>query len=251
MHDCAITENFTIFLDLPITFDFARAAQGGSALAWEPENGSRIGIVPRMGSDADVKWFKIDNCMVFHVANSWEEGDEVILQASRSLYTDVMNASDNVGNDDMSDQLGQLYEWRLNMKTGEVQGRHLDTAHHCDFTRISDALTGYKSRYAYAARFAEDNSGRFDAELKYDDESGALQVHKFGPGRYGGEGVFAPRKGAEAEDDGYVVCFVWDEDTETSECVVIDAQDFEGEPVARIKIPYRVPFGFHASWVDA
>lgn len=251
MHDCAITENFTIFLDLPITFDFTRAMSGGSPLAWEPENGSRIGIVPRMGSDADIKWFEIDNCMVFHVANSWEEGDEVVLQASRSLHTDVMNASENVGNEDMSDQLGQLYEWRLNMKTGDVKGRHLDTANHCDFTRISDALTGYKTRYAYAARFSEDNSGRFDGELKYDDETGALQVHKFGPGRFGGEGVFAPRKGATSEDDGYVVCFVWDENTESSECVVIDAQNFEAEPVARIKIPYRVPFGFHASWVNA
>ena len=35
------------------------------------------------------------------------------------------------------------------------------------------------------------------------------------------------------------------------ECRVIDAQDFTAEPVARIKIPSRVPFGFHAAWVPA
>ena len=60
MHDCAITKRYTLFLDLPITFDFERAMRGESMLAWEPENGSRIGVVPRMGGDAEAKWFEID-----------------------------------------------------------------------------------------------------------------------------------------------------------------------------------------------
>jgi carotenoid cleavage dioxygenase len=65
----------------------------------------------------------------------------------------------------------------------------------------------------------------------------------------GGEAVFAPRKDATSEDDGYVILFAWDEPNRQSECVVIDAQNFEADPIARIKIPHRVPFGFHASWV--
>jgi carotenoid cleavage dioxygenase len=31
--------------------------------------------------------------------------------------------------------------------------------------------------------------------------------------------------------------------------VVLDAQDFAGEPVATIHLPARVPFGFHGSWL--
>ena len=127
MHDCAITKRYTIFLDLPITFDFERAMKGESMLAWEPENGSRIGVVPRHGSDADVRWFEIDNCMVFHVANAWEEGDEVVLIGCRANRTDVANATEMVGDEavSMRDQLARLTEWRLNLSTGKVSERSL------------------------------------------------------------------------------------------------------------------------------
>jgi carotenoid cleavage dioxygenase len=168
------------------------------------------------------------------------------------MRTDISRATENAGKHvDMSDQLGQLYEWRLNMKTGEAKERHLDTGHHCDFTRINDDLAGRKSRYTYAARFDVRHDAMFNAELKYDNETGAIQVHDFGPGRWGGEGVFAKRDGAAAEDDGYVILFVWDETARRSECRIIDARNFEGPPVATIRIPYRVPFGFHAGWVPA
>jgi carotenoid cleavage dioxygenase len=42
---------------------------------------------------------------------------------------------------------------------------------------------------------------------------------------------------------------VWDDNARQSECVIIDARNFTAPPVARIKIPSRVPFGFHAAWV--
>jgi carotenoid cleavage dioxygenase-like enzyme len=190
--------------------------------------------------------------MVFHVSNAWEEGDEVVVQASRSLRTDVSRATENAARHvDMADQLGQLYEWRLNMKTGAVAERHLDTRHHCDFPRINDDLCGRRTRYTYAARFDLAHDALFDAALKYDDATGRIEVHELGEGRFGGEGVFCKRDGGTAEDDGYVVLFVWDDEARRSECVVIDARDFTAPPVARIMIPSRVPFGFHAGWVPA
>jgi carotenoid cleavage dioxygenase len=250
MHDCAITARHTIFLDMPLTFDIMRAMQGGKALAWEPENGTRIGVVPRMGSDADVKWFNVATGFVFHTANAWEDGDEVVLLASRSETTDVIGAADNSGGANNEAMTGQLYEWRLNMATGAASERALDQ-NRSDFTRINDDYAGYKTRYVYSAHFDGRRSTMFDALLKFDHETGRTQMHKFGPGRFGGEGAFAPATGGTDEDDGYVITFVWDENTQSSECVVIDARHFEAEPVARIKIPYRVPFGFHAGWVSA
>jgi carotenoid cleavage dioxygenase-like enzyme len=252
MHDCAITEHYTIFLDLPITFDFQRALAGGQMLDWEPENGTRLGVVPRHGSDADVKWFTVETSMCFHVANAWEEGDEVVVQASRSLSSDIARATETAAAGGvMAEQLGLLYEWRLNMRTGAATERYLNQKHHCDFTRINDDLAGRKTRYVYAARFDVDHGAKFNAELKYDSETGKVQVHALGENRWGGEGVFAPRDGATAEDDGYVILFLRDENAQQSECLIIDARDFEGPPVARVMIPHRVPFGFHAAWVPA
>jgi carotenoid cleavage dioxygenase len=31
--------------------------------------------------------------------------------------------------------------------------------------------------------------------------------------------------------------------------VIISAQDFISEPVARLSLPQRVPYGFHAIWI--
>jgi carotenoid cleavage dioxygenase len=52
-----------------------------------------------------------------------------------------------------------------------------------------------------------------------------------------------------AEDDGYVVGFVWNEQEARSEVWVTDARHFADGPVARILLPQRVPNGFHGTWV--
>jgi len=43
---------------------------------------------------------------------------------------------------------------------------------------------------------------------------------------------------------------VFDEASESSELVVVDAQQLDQPPVARVLIPQRVPFGFHSIWLD-
>jgi len=247
MHDCAITENYTIFPDLPLVFDLEKMMSGGGLVNWDPQNGCRIGIVPRLGDDTSIRWFEIEESFLFHVANAWEEDDEVVFQACRSNRGGIETSEDT----QVQDQLGQLHEWRFNMGTGGVTSKPIDRQYYCDFPRIHDDFVGHKNRYTYAARFRVQDMPVFDGEMKYDNETGEIQLHQFGGGRESGEAVFAPRINARSEDDGYVICFVYDENLGTSECQIIDALRFEDEPVARIKIPQRVPHGFHASWVPA
>lgn len=51
------------------------------------------------------------------------------------------------------------------------------------------------------------------------------------------------------EDDGYAIAYVHDPDRDASDLVILAAQDFTGEPVARVQLPGRVPLGFHGSWI--
>jgi carotenoid cleavage dioxygenase len=44
---------------------------------------------------------------------------------------------------------------------------------------------------------------------------------------------------------------VFDRSEGTSKLVVLDARDVGAGPIARISIPQRVPYGFHATWVPA
>ena len=62
-----------------------------------------------------------------------------------------------------------------------------------------------------------------------------------------GEPVFA--RAGKAEDEGYVLTFVYDAKRGASDLAVIDAQNFEKGPIARVHLPRRVPYGFHGSWI--
>jgi carotenoid cleavage dioxygenase len=57
--------------------------------------------------------------------------------------------------------------------------------------------------------------------------------------------------GDGAEDGGWIVNYVYAADGSESEFVVIDPRNFLGEPVARIRMPRRVPIGFHGNWLPA
>jgi carotenoid cleavage dioxygenase-like enzyme len=85
--------------------------------------------------------------------------------------------------------------------------------------------------------------------VKYDIEMGTSAEYLFGPGRIGSEAPFALRLNAKDEDNGYIVTFIADANTNTAEVLILEAKSFSSEPVARVQLPQRVPVGFHALWV--
>jgi carotenoid cleavage dioxygenase-like enzyme len=248
MHDFAVTENYSLFLDFPITLDIERIMAGGAVLEFDASNGARIGVIPRFGNDEDVRWFDVDVGVVIHTANAWEDGDSIVIQASRSKTADIAGAgtSDNVN---LKDTLGRLHEWRIDLSDDSVTERRINDVP-CDFTRVNDTYACSKTRYVYAAVFNPDRPFTFSGLMKFDNDTGESEVFEFGENRFGGETIFAPKVGSAAEDDGYLICFVQDEAEDRSECLILDAQHVSNGPVAAITIPYRVPYGFHAGWVS-
>jgi len=58
--------------------------------------------------------------------------------------------------------------------------------------------------------------------------------------------------GGGQDDDGYILVHVWDEEQQRSELLIIDAQDMgTSEPLARVILPCRVPFGFHGIYIPS
>lgn len=254
MHDFAITEHYTLFLDMPLTFRPMRIMQGQLPIKFETQNPSRIGILPRHGDNRTIRWFKISTCMLYHVANAWEEGDEVVLIATRTPDTYLFIPQEDKGEGGETEfEHFRMYRYRINLATGAVKEELLnDVDVATEFPRINDDLTGRKTRYVYASQQATYMRPRLllDGLIKYDLETGSSQVHDFGRGRFGGDSAFAPRPGGTAEDEGWLLTMVWDAVAKHSELLVIDAQNFTAEPVARVLMPQRVPFGFHAAWIS-
>jgi carotenoid cleavage dioxygenase-like enzyme len=89
--------------------------------------------------------------------------------------------------------------------------------------------------------------------VRYDLTTGGAVEHSFGtadsPGGPG-EAVFVPSMSGPADEaNGWYLGYVYDPGRNGSDLVILDASDFAGEPVARIKLPQRVPYGFHGNWI--
>src|SRR5690606_23379938 len=72
IHDFMVTENHVLFPVLPLTGSLERAMSGKPAYAWEPEKGGYVGVMRRDGDVADIRWFNVEACYVFHPLNAWE-----------------------------------------------------------------------------------------------------------------------------------------------------------------------------------
>ena len=246
MHDFVVSRDHSIFMDLPAVFDMELAMQGGMPIRWSDDYPSRFGVMPRDGSDADVQWFDIDPCYVVHTLNAHDDGDDVVVRGCR-IRELWRQSADIGGGDGAPADLPMMWEWRLNRASGKVSERQLDDRG-SDFPRVPDALVGLPGRYGYTMAIP-DESG-VGTILKYDMDDGASRTdHVFPPGHVPGEPSFVPAAGAQNEDDGFLMTFVYAGDTNTSYLVILDASDMAADPVAEIHLPRRVPSGFHGSWI--
>jgi carotenoid cleavage dioxygenase-like enzyme len=232
----------------------------------------RNGSNPRFSPKGRYHWFDGDGMVHgVHIAagaasyrNRWVR-TKAFLEEEREggpLWTGVTERPDfsnprvpfkDTANTDLVYHAGKLLAlWWLGgepyLTTGQATEEPLDDIL-TEFPRMDNRRLGRRSRYAYSPLVASAPTVLFEGFVKYDAERSGSATHRYAKGWFGGEVVFAPRAGSKEEDDGYLVTFVVEEATGTSELHVIDARDVTRGPVARVLIPQRVPTGYHAWWV--
>lgn len=237
MHDFAMTARHVVFMDLPIVFsmDVAMNGEGDMPYRWDDSYGARLGVLSRDDPFGEVRWFEIDPCYVFHVANAHDtaDGGGIVVQAVR--YPELWR--DNAG----FDAEAVLWSWTIDLASGTVSERQLDDRA-VEFPRIDDRLAGLPARYSVSVGA--------NGWVRHDLQTGSAVVHDLGVGGPG-EAVFVPASGAPDEVSGWYLGYVYDPARDGSDLVILDASDFAGDPVARIKLPSRVPYGFHGNWISA
>jgi carotenoid cleavage dioxygenase len=243
VHDFAITEHNVVFLDLPVVFDFDLVGKRPFPAEWRPDYGARVGVMPRNGRSADVRWFDVELCYVFHPLNAYDDNGSVVVDVARHPR---MFATDVHGPAELPPTLDR---WTIDLDAGKVIEERIDDQAQ-EFPRVDDRVVGRRHRYGYTTNVGSDDEWvRFGHLLKHDLQVGTTQRHDFGPGTHASEGVFVAASDDAGEDEGWVLSVVYDEGRNASDLVVIDATDFAGPAVATIRLPQRVPFGFHGSWV--
>lgn len=239
MHDFNLTEHHVVFMDLPVVFDLGLAGQG-MPYRWNEDYGARLGVMPRRGGDADVQWIEIEPCYVFHPMNAYDDGDRIVLDVVR--YPKLWEHS----GDDFDPSF--LTRWIVDRRAGTVKEEQIDDRS-AEFPRVDPRVVGRPHRYGYSEHEPLGDLNGHAALLKYDRQADTVQRHDFGAGREPGEPVFVPAREDGAEDDGWVMTYVYDRARDASDFVVLAAQDFTAAPVATVPLPQRVPYGFHGSWI--
>ncbi|RPE27931.1 carotenoid oxygenase family protein [Kitasatospora cineracea] len=250
IHDMAVTARYLVLVLAPAFFDLDAAMVGGSFLAWRPERGTRVVLVPRDGT-APV-WTHDDAFWMWHSVNAYDDGP----QPQAPVILDYVEWNRLTVGPEPGGGSGpataRLVRARIDPAGARISRTVLDDAR-VEFPRIDDRLTGRRHRLtALAAGTGRGDllAGEYDALRWYDLDTGATAVWDAGDLAVG-EPVFAPESGARApaEDRGYWMTFATDRTDGTSWFLVLPAEDPASGPVARVRIPVRVPLGLHGAWL--
>ena len=253
-HDMTFSEHWSIVNDLPLFWDADLLKRGIHAARMHDGVPARFGLIPRHGQPEQIRWFEAAPTYILHFLNAYEEGDEVVMDAyfqDNPQPAPLPNA-DGYGHmmayvDEHSFQ-PKLHRWRFNLTDGSTREERLDDRV-LEFGMIDSRVAGRKHRYIYSTT-TKPGWFLFNGFVKHDLETGTTSELMLAEGRYASEAPFAPRVGGVAEDDGYLVSFITDENSGTSECILIDAQDLAAGPVCRIALPHKISSGTHSCWTE-
>ena len=244
MHDMSLTEKYVIIYDQPVIVDMNLLEKSNFPFAWNPDYGNRVGLLPRQGTANDIVWVDVPLGYAFHPMNAFDNDDG-------SVTIDLCNY-EKMFNTDLSgpfgDGLPRLERWNVNPDSRSISINIIDERAN-EFPRHLHDVGGQPYRYGYSVSISADPADGWQT-LKHDLQSGETMVFDHGSGRAGGEAVFVPKQASNEEDAGYLMTFVHDLNNDSAEFVVIDAQNFSRGYVAQVKVPRRIPFGFHGNWVS-
>ena len=249
IHDFAITENFVVIPDQQVVFKLGEMITGGSPVLYDDKKKSRFGILKKTANNAsDIIWVESPDTFCFHLWNAWEEPetDEVVIIGS------CMTPPDSIFNECDESLRSVLSEIRINLTTRESTRRPIISEEkeqvNLEAGMVNRDRLGRKTRFAYLA--IAEPWPKVSGFAKVDLFTGEVKKHFYGGRRYGGEPFFLPRDpNSEREDDGYIMAFVHDEKSGKSELQIVNAVNLELE--ASVKLPSRVPYGFHGTFVES
>ncbi|KAL7431184.1 hypothetical protein ACHAXH_001467 [Discostella pseudostelligera] len=280
VHDLALTPQYTIILDFPLTIRPRRMLLSNKfPVEYEPQNGARIGLTPRGSNSGETQWFDVENGVVLHAANAFEMDDgKVVIHAFKSFPTEKSSYI-------LDYTPSFLYEWILDPTTGktikehcinpnilvefpicETSGQEASTVYGLVTTGIGGPLLQFKTPQSAVlldsvAKFAlEDDAvlGTLKGDLidRYDLPAGWHFVSE--PTvvkKTSGEGhyvmllaTFVPPTDLNNNRDHVTVAR--DGKSMRSQLLILEGEAISNGPVTRVDLPHHVNYGLHSAFID-
>jgi len=251
MHDFMVTRNYVMFPVSPLAGDLARARKGLPPVAWEPTKGAFVGVMKRDADVDSIRWFEIEPKFFLHTMNAWEDGEKVHCEVTE--FPSPPEVFPNADGSPSRSTEARLARWTIDL-AGETNGAKREQIDdlNSEMPRVDERFAGLPYRHGwYFADIDSKYPMMHDAIAHFDFKTGKRAVRMFDSGDAAGEPVFVQRSASAPEGDGYIISVVYRAATNTSELLILNAQDIAGEPAAVLKMPRRVPGCAHGSFVAA
>lgn len=279
MHAFSLTERFVVLYDLPVTFDSRAAVNigvprpvrplarlllnatvgrvripnavmdlvpdvpaGRFPYRWNPRYPARVGLLPRNAEDADATiWIDLDRpCYVFHPMNA--HNDDSTVEIDLVVHERVFDADPS----GPTEGRPRLERWRIDLMSRSLHRTQLADGH-LEFPRVDDRFATRACRNGWAVGVTDDVSGQHQL-VRTTASDGVVVRRDFGSESAVGEFVFVPSSPEAPEGEGVVLGFVSDLPDGTTDLRILDAHTLED--VASVRLPQRVPAGFHGNWIS-
>ena len=280
-HDLGVTARQIAFIESPTEFGEFFAEEGSDELSrpavpyrWTPGAEGWVGVVDRDGDGSDVRWARVDPCLVTHVLHAYDEETDgggggakstVVLYVCRyevpekgqpvDLNVPIVGPA-GIGMSLIAGGLPVLERWRI---TGDKIERTQVDERMVEYVTSDPLCEGRPFRYGYGVEMAPNWDRSLDREV---DHLGLLrfdmahdEVTAWNPGQYktASEPLFVRADDGRSDDEGWLLTSVYDATRGASDIYVLDASSFGRKPQAVIHLPESValPFRSHGTWVSA
>lgn len=210
-----------------------------SLLEWRPRLGTHFLIIDR--ATGDVHHAKTDAFLLHHTVNAFDEGDDVILDLCAYPDASVFDLfREPLAGNWPEIRNASPERFRL-APTGRVERKRLaDVAF--EFPRVAPRSWLSRHRFIYGV------CGYLGEPIRLDTETGDVDHFWRQPNEFAGELVPVPKPGGTTDADVWLLGLVLDASGKT-ELRIFDGANPAAAPVARVRLPYAVPFDFHGNWL--
>lgn len=263
-HDFIVTKNYYVFNKAPTTFDplpFVLGQKGpAECIGFDASQPAVVYLVPRDGS-SEVVEVEVDAHFNFHFANGFEDEqgnvsfdvvkcDNMQLGNSQNTEEPLPMTVDYAKDVPYSKLVRYTFSPDSTSKSGFSYSTKDLSQTQVDFVSVSPEKSCKQHRYVYAACGSDTSrSSPIQGVVKIDCDEGSETKWIGERHEFLGESIFVAKEGAQEEDDGYLMSFLLNGKSKTTEFVIFDANDVARGPISRQLLPTKVPFGLHGNWV--
>ena len=251
IHDYAITEKHIVFLVYPLAYlGEERMKAGGLHWGWDSTKDTYLGVLRRGGDGKDVQWLKGPTDHVHACDGLLDRRQHGVRGHGRRRCQPVSDVPRTC----MSLSIRRRPRARYGASRVDTSKR---TARPFDmkvmYPQYGGGLARQDDRYhtvPYRYGFMIGGGPGGGGWLKFDHQTGKVDVFNPGPDAGVSEMCFVPRRKGAPEGDGYLVgiCSRAKENGR-SDLLVVDTMRMSEGPIATVKLPYRAAPQVHGFWV--